>query len=81
MSFEDRTFVIIVTQYYKIRGYISLATGARLTDYIVQANQFVAVMDCEVWDFQNQLLYRTKFLDLNKDKIEIIMPADAVLPS
>ncbi|MCP4403454.1 MAG: hypothetical protein GY801_39870 [bacterium] len=72
----DKTEVIICTKTFRIYGKISLVPGARLTDYIVEANQFIAVTDVEMKDAQGNLILHTPFLDINRDHIVVILPAD-----
>jgi hypothetical protein len=72
----DKTEVIIFTNNYYIHGKIALVPGARLTDYIVSANLFVAVTDVEVRDKAGNLILTTPFLDVHRDHIEIILPAE-----
>ena len=72
----DKTEVIICTKDFRIRGKIALVPGARLTDYIVEANQFIAATDVEVRDMKGQLILKTPFLDINRDHIVIILPAE-----
>src|SRR3972149_5120042 len=47
---ESRTKVTILTGTYRIKGYIDLLPGARLTDYIVEAKDFVALTNAEVYE-------------------------------
>jgi uncharacterized protein YciU (UPF0263 family) len=72
----DKTEVLIFTTNYRIRGKISLVPGARLTDYIVDAKPFIAVIEVEVHDKAGNLVLKTPFLDVNRDQIEMILPAD-----
>ena len=72
----DKSEVIIYTIDYHLRGKISLVPGARLTDYIVESHQFIAVTDVEVFDRQGNLLLKTPFLDINRDHIVVILPAE-----
>ena len=72
----DKTEVIICTKDFRIHGKVALVPGARLTDYIVEANQFIAVTDVEVKDSQGNLILHTPFLDINRDHIVIILPAE-----
>ncbi len=72
----DKTEVIICTSDYRIRGKISLVPGARLTDYMVEAKSFLAVIEADVHDKQGRLLMKTPFLDINRDHIVLIVPAD-----
>ncbi len=72
----DKSEVIILTRSYRIQGKVSLVPGARLTDYMTGANLFVAVIDVEVRDKAGQLLLTTPFLDVHRDQIELILPAE-----
>ena len=72
----DKTEVIIYTHDYRVRGKISLVPGARLTDYMVEAKAFLAVTDAEIHDKQGALLLKTPFLDINRDYIVLIVPAE-----
>lgn len=72
----DKTEVIICTQDFRIHGKVALVPGARLTDYIVEANQFIAVTDVEMKDAQGNLILHTPFLDINRDHIVVILPAE-----
>ena len=72
----DKTEVIICTTDFRIHGKIALVPGARLTDYIVEANQFIAVTDVEVRDAQGNVVLHTPFLDINRDHIVIILPSE-----
>ena len=73
---ETRTKVTIFTGSYRIKGYVDLLPGARLTDFIVEAKSFVAVTDAEVWELHlggRQVLV-APFIDVNRDQIHIITP-------
>ena len=74
----DKTKVVILTKNYRIKGNISLYSNARLTDYIVEAKPFVAVTDAEVMDINGNLIFNASFLNVQKDHIEIIVPADMI---
>lgn len=75
-DFSDKSEVVIFTSTYQIRGKIALIPGARLTDYIVSANLFIAVADVEVRDREGKLILSAPFLDIHRDHIELILPAD-----
>ncbi|PIE36268.1 hypothetical protein CSA56_00850 [candidate division KSB3 bacterium] len=72
----DKTEVIMCTPEFRIRGKISLVPGARLTDYLVDAHQFIAVTDVEVRDVHGKLILTTPFLDVNRDQLVFILPAE-----
>lgn len=75
----DKTKVVILTAHHRIKGYIALYLNARLTDYIVEAKPFIAVTDAEVMDINGTLLFTASFLNIQKDHIEIITPADMIV--
>ncbi|PID57816.1 hypothetical protein CSB45_06230 [candidate division KSB3 bacterium] len=70
----DKTEIIICTKDFRLRGKVSLVPGARLTDYIIESHQFIAVTDAEVRDIQGRLILHTPFLDINRDHIVLILP-------
>lgn len=73
---ENMTKVTLLTGSYRIRGYIDLLPGARVTDFMQGAKEFVAVMDAEVYEAQvagRQVLV-APFIDVNRSHIEIITP-------
>ena len=72
----DKTRVVILTANHRIKGSISLYSNARLTDYIVEAKAFIALTDAEVMDINGSPIFNASFLNVQKDHIEIIVPAD-----
>jgi hypothetical protein len=73
---ETKTKVTILTSAYRIKGYIDLLPGARLTDFIVEAKSFVAVTDAEVWELNigGRQVLSAKFIDVSRDHIQIVTP-------
>lgn len=73
---ENRTRVTILTGSHRIKGYIDLIPGARLTDFIVEAKSFVAVTDAEVWELHlgGRQVLAADFIDVSRDHIQIITP-------
>lgn len=71
---ESMTKVTLLTGSYRIKGYIDLLPGARVTDYMQEAKEFVAVKDAEVYEAEvagRQVLV-APFIDVNRSHIEII---------
>lgn len=71
---ESMTKVTLLTGSYRIKGYIDLLPGARVTDYMQESKEFVAVMDAEVYESEvagRQVLV-APFIDVNRSHIEII---------
>ena len=75
----EKTKVVILTTNHRITGYISLYSNARLTDYIVEAKPFIAVTDAEVMGINSKLVFTASFMNVQKDHIEIIVPADTIV--
>ena len=71
---ESMTKVTLLTGSYRIKGYIDLLPGARVTDYMQEAREFVAVMDAEVFECEvaGRQVLAAPFIDVNRSHIEII---------
>ncbi|MDA3963543.1 MAG: hypothetical protein PF961_22385 [Planctomycetota bacterium] len=75
VSDDEMTAVVIHTPHYVIEGKIALVPGARLTDYIRDAVDFIAVTDVSVKGHDGTFRFKVPFLDLRRDSIEIVYPA------
>jgi uncharacterized protein DUF6812 len=73
---EERTKVTIFTSTYRIKGFIELLPGARITDFMTGAREFIAVTNAEVWDLQvgGRQLLAAPFINVSRQHIEIILP-------
>ena len=73
---EDRTKVTIFTSTYRVRGFIELVPGARITDFMAEARDFIAVTNAEVWELQpgGRQVASAAFLNVSRFHIEIILP-------
>lgn len=71
---ENKTRVTILTGTYRVKGYISLVAGARLTDYMVDAKDFIAVTDAEVWEIGERKVANAPFLNVSREHIQIVIP-------
>ncbi len=71
---NDMTTVIILTSNYRIKGDIGLIPGSRLTDYMGEAREFIAVVDAEVCDLAGNQLVANGFINVHCRNIEVIMP-------
>jgi hypothetical protein len=74
---QNRTKVTILTANYRIKGYIDVLPGARVTDFVVESKNFIAVTDAEVFEPElgGRLVLAAPFIDLNRQHIQIITPA------
>ena len=73
---DNRTKVTILTSSFRIKGYIELLPGARITDFMREAREFIAVTDAEVWDLAlgGRQLVAAAFLDVSRQHIQVITP-------
>jgi len=74
---NDTTIVVILTDNYKVTGNIGLLSGARLTDFMNQAKEFIAVTEAQVFErATGEKLLTGGFINVQRSTIEVIMPAD-----
>ena len=73
---EDRTKVTIFTSTYRVRGFIELVPGARISDFMAESRDFIAVTNAEVWELQpgGRQVASAAFLNVSRFHIEIILP-------
>ena len=71
---DTRTKVVILTGTYRIKGYIDLVPGARVTDYLVEAKDFIAVTDAEVWELEGRQVFAAPFINVSREHIEVVAP-------
>ena len=71
---EGKTKVTILTGAYRVTGYIDLLPGARVTDYLVESKDFIAVTDAEVWEVGNRHVLNAPFINVSLDHIQIVTP-------
>lgn len=70
---ENQTRVVILTASYRIKGYIDVLPGARVTDYMQGAKDFIAVTEAEVWAVTGAgLVLSAAFVDVSRDQIQVI---------
>ena len=69
-----RREVIILTGTYRIKGFIELVSGARVTDYLIEAKEFIAVTDAEVRDLNGRHLFNVPFLNVSREQIHLVAP-------
>ena len=73
---DARTKVTVFTGTYRIKGYIDLLPGARLTDYVIEAKDFVALTNAEVYEsvLGGRQVLTAPFINVNRDHIQIVTP-------
>jgi hypothetical protein len=71
---ESRTRVVIVAGAYRIKGEIELMPGARITDYMVEAKEFFAMTDAEVWDLEGRKILTAPFINVCRSHVVVVAP-------
>ena len=73
---ETRTKVTIFTGSYRIKGYIDLMPGSRVTDFMTGAKEFIAVTDAEVFELEigGRQLMSAQFINVSRDHVQVIAP-------
>jgi len=77
---QGRTRIRLYTDQFMIAGEIAMFPDTRLTDYIVGAHDFIAVTDAVVRTREDQVLFSADFLNVQKNKIVLIVPETMVKP-
>ena len=76
---QDRTKIRIYTDQFMIVGDIAMFADTRLTDYITGAREFIAVTNAEVRDLEaSKIHFKAEFLNVQKDRIVVILPEEMV---
>ncbi len=75
---SEKQRVLIFTRQFEITGNLHILYGVRLTDYMNESKEFIALTDVEVKRPDSEAVVSSSFLNINKADIEIIMPAHLV---
>ena len=59
---------------YRIKGYVELVPGARITDYMVEAKAFFAVTEAEVWDLEGRKILMAPFINVCRNHVVVVAP-------
>jgi hypothetical protein len=70
----NRTRVVILTGSYRIKGEIQLLPGARITDYMIDSKDFLAVTAAEVWDLEGRKILTAPFLNVSRAHVVVVAP-------
>lgn len=73
---KDKVIAHIQTETYRVRGYVHVRRGERLSDELNQDSKFLAVTDAEIYSSVGELLYISDFLAINRAHIVWLMPLE-----
>ena len=59
---------------YRIKGHLALIPGARVTDFLVEARNFIAVTEAEVWDLEGRKILAAPFFNVSREHIVVVVP-------
>ena len=71
---DSKTRVVILAGAYRIKGEIELVTGARITDYTIDAKEFLAVTKAEVCDREGRKIFAASFLNVSRAHVVVVAP-------
>ena len=71
---EQRTRITVLTGTYRVKGFIDLVPGARVTDYLVEAKDFIAITDAEVRGLDDRDIMNAAFLHVSREHIQVVAP-------
>lgn len=75
----DKQKVCVYTRQFKIAGYLGIYQGVRLTDYMNESKAFISITEASVSYHDGKPVIRSKFINVRKDNIEIILPEDSLI--
>jgi hypothetical protein len=73
---KDKVIAHIQTDDFRIRGYVHVRRGERLSDELNKENKFLAVTDAEIFSTDGELLFISDFLAINREHIVWLMPLE-----
>lgn len=73
-SDEQMSPVVFLTSHYKIKGNIGLMAGIRLTDYMNETKDFIAVTEADVFDRSSgQKIFSGLLVNVQRCNIEVVI--------
>jgi len=75
---ETRTKVTILTASFRIQGHIDLLAGARVTDFMAESRDFIALTEATVWELdpRGRQILAAPFINVSRDHIQIVSPGE-----
>ena len=78
MDESKMTEAIFYTAKHVVSGKVNLLPGARLTDFMREAKDYLVVADVTVSMHDGTKLFDAEFIDLLRSSVEIAVPKDAM---
>ncbi len=78
---ESRSPVVLYTGRYVVHGRIALYAGSRLTDYMRQSEDFIAVTGVVVTDVDGREIFRADLVNVRTECVEVADPAELHHPT
>jgi hypothetical protein len=76
-----RTKFTVLANGFRIKGHGSVLPGARVTDFLNKAGDFIALTDAQVWEVATgRRLIAAPFLNVNRSNVELVIPDHAPAP-
>lgn len=76
---KNKLFTYIQTPEYQIQGSVHVRADQRLKDEVNGEDQFIAVTDAQVYDHSGNLLYKCKFMLVNRNQMIWLIPKNEII--
>lgn len=76
MADESKTRVTILTRSFRIKGCVEITASARVTDYLIDSKDFIAVTEAEVWELGGRQVLVGAFINVSRRHIQVVAPED-----
>lgn len=73
---KDIVLSLIQMQDYRIKGYVHICKGERLSDEINKDKSFLAVTNVEIYSQNGELIFTNDFVAVNLNQIIWVMPIE-----
>jgi hypothetical protein len=75
---SNRSKFTVLANGFRIKGHGSVIPGARVTDYLNSAEDFIALTNADVWEIgSGRKLMSAPFITINRSNVEIVIPDEA----
>jgi hypothetical protein len=72
---SETTKLTVYANGYRISGTGSVLPGARVTDFMNESKQFIALTDVSVWDIDDgRKVMSSPFININRESVEFVVP-------
>lgn len=75
---DSEQLVVVLTDTFRIEGNLGIFSGVRLTDYMNESKSFIPITDATVKDLSGRQIMKTALINVKKESIQLVIPAESV---